>query len=71
MKKLIKTYICASVNESDKTVHIKHAGAKKDSVILMAVLAERLANDLDIDIEEIVNAIRLLYYTDRDNSFEE
>lgn len=71
MRKLIKTYICASVNESDKTVHIKHAGAKKDSVILMAVLAERLANDLDIDIEEIVNAIRLLYYTDRDNSLEE
>lgn len=71
MRKLIKTYVCASVNESDKTVHIKHAGAKKDSIILMAVLAERLANDLDIDIEEIVNAIRQLYYTDRYNSLEE
>ena len=71
MKKLSKTYIYASVNESDKVVHIKHAGSEKDSIILIAVLAERLANDLDVDIEIMVDAIRRLYYTDRYNSSED
>ena len=71
MKKLSKTYIYASVNESDKVVRIKHAGAEKDSIILIAVLAERLANDLDVDIEILVDAIRRLYYTDRYNSSED